>query len=62
MLSKEERMQRVLSVLQQNARAHILDIARELNIPKSTVFDDLQRIKQEYEFTVQKKAKGNLGE
>ncbi len=54
-LPREERMRKVLEILQQNSRTHILDISRELNIPKSTVFDDLQRIKDEYDFTIQKK-------
>lgn len=57
MLHRDERMKKVLEVLQQNARTHILDIARQLNIPKSTVFDDIQRIKEEYDFTIQKKIK-----
>lgn len=58
-LQRSERIQKVIELLQQNSRTHILDIARTLNIPKSTVFDDIQRIKNEYDFTIQKKALDN---
>ena len=54
--SKRVKRDMVIDYLKSNSRAPIMQIARDLCIPKSTVFDYLKEIKEKYKFTISEKA------
>ena len=53
--NKRERMRKIIQILAEDSRLHILDISRQLDIPKSTIFDYLKEIKNKYQFTIVEK-------
>ena len=54
-MKKHEKMRMVIELLHKDGRTPITHIAKELNIPKSTVFDYMQEIKHDWSFTIVKK-------
>jgi len=54
-IRKSERVEQILTLLQNDARVQLTTISKELGIPTSTVFDYMKEIKQDYHFTIQKK-------
>lgn len=52
---KEVRIRQILEYLNTNGRARVMDISRDLDIPKSTVSDYMDEIQSRYEFVLIKK-------
>jgi len=51
-MKKKERIGRIVNYLYWNGQRSITQISRDLNIPKSTVFDYMQEIGQKYDFVM----------
>lgn len=52
---KEVRLKKILEYLDTNGRAKVMDMARDLDIPKSTVSDYIKHIERRYDFVMIKK-------
>ncbi|MBI4451215.1 helix-turn-helix domain-containing protein [Candidatus Woesearchaeota archaeon] len=52
---REEKMRQILDYLNKDSRARLTTMAKELGIPKSTIFDYMRDIRQRYVFTVVEK-------
>lgn len=54
---KRDRINKIIEYLYRDGRAPIIQIARDLNIPKSTVFDYIRELKNKFVFTIIEKEK-----
>lgn len=54
-MKKKERITRIVNYLYWNGQRSITQISRDLDIPKSTVFDYMKEIDKRYDFVMVRK-------
>jgi hypothetical protein len=53
--SRDAKFLQIVEYLSKNARAQLTDMAKDLGIPKSTIFDYLKLVRERYTFTIKPK-------
>ena len=56
----KETLSLILSHLREDSRMPILEIARKIGIPKSTVYDHYRKLRERFWFTVVERANGQI--
>jgi DeoR/GlpR family transcriptional regulator of sugar metabolism len=54
---KQERMKKIIDYLYQNGKVNLTQIAKDLDMPTSTVFDYMKEIEQQYTFMMVRRQK-----
>ena len=58
---RRERRERVIAALKQDGRASLAQLSRQLNIPRSTLSEDMAAIKKHVRFSIERNGTGGVG-
>ena len=56
--AKDAKFLQIVEYLSKNGRAQLTEIAKDLGIPKSTIFDYMKMVKEKFVFTIKPKDEG----